>query len=365
MSTVRAPVAVFSFRRSFPSVVLVLFAAIAGLSAMWLWQRSFTAESLDTPAVPPDGVSDRVAVHSLGRLEPASRILELAPESGNEGATIRELLVREGQDVVAGATLAILDNQTRREASVREARAALNAAQARLAQVRAGARAGDLAAQQAAVSLTEQQAMVARRELARAKELHERKALTIEELDTKQWELDRILIEQQRAAGLLASLREIRDTDVEVAAAEVARAEALLAFAETQLSSATLRAPVDGRILRIHNRPGERLSTDGVIELGDVRQMQAVAEVFEADVSLIQEGFKADVLVDGSGDVLQGTVVEIGQIVARKVVLTNDPVSDTDARVVEVRVNLDAESSARVARLSNSRVEVTIHLTPQ
>lgn len=365
MSIVRVPAAVFPSRRSLAAVLLVCFSAFAGLSAIWLWQRSFTASTSETAALPADGASDRVAVHSLGRLEPASRILELAPESGNEGATIRELLVREGQDVAEGATLAILDNQTRREASVREARAALAAAQARLAQVKAGAKVGDLAAQQAAVSLAEQQAMVARRELARAKELHDRKALTIEELDTKQWELDRILIEQQRAAGLLASLREIRDTDVEAAAAEVARTEALLAFAETQLSAATLRAPVDGRILRIHNRPGERLSTDGVIELGDVRQMQAVAEVFEADVSLIQEGFKADVVLDGSGDLLQGTVVEIGQMVARKVVLTNDPVSDTDARVVEVRVSLDAESSARVARLSNSRVEVTIHLTPK
>lgn len=365
MSTVRAPAAVFLFRRSLLAGLLVLFAAVSGLAAMWLWQRSFTGQSIESPAVPPVSVPDRVAVHSLGRLEPASRILELAPESGNEGATIRELLVHEGQDVAAGATLAILDNQTRREASVKEARATLSAAQARLAQVKAGARAGDLAAQQASVSLAEQQATVARRELARAKELHERKALTIEELDTKQWELDRILIEQQRAAGLLASLSEIRDTDVAAAVAEVDRAAALLAFAETQLNAATMRAPVAGRILRIHNRPGERLSTDGVIELGDVRQMQAVAEVFEADVSLIQEGFRADVIVDGSGEGLRGTVVEIGQMVARKVVLTNDPVSDTDARVVEVRVNLDAESSARVARLSNSRVEVTIHLTQQ
>jgi HlyD family secretion protein len=99
-----------------------------------------------------------------------------------------------------------------------------------------------------------------------------------------------------------------------------------------------------------------------VLELGDVREMQAVAEVFEADVSLLREGLSAEVVVDGSGDRLTGRVVEIGHLVARKVVLTNDPVSDTDARVVEVRVSLDAESSARVARLSNARVEVKISL---
>jgi HlyD family secretion protein len=49
--------------------------------------------------------------------------------------------------------------------------------------------------------------------------------------------------------------------------------------------------------------------------------------------------------------------------VARKSVLTNDPVSDTDARVVEVRVTLAPQSAARVVRLANARVEVTIDIT--
>jgi HlyD family secretion protein len=43
-------------------------------------------------------------------------------------------------------------------------------------------------------------------------------------------------------------------------------------------------------------------------------------------------------------------------------VLTNDPVSDTDARVVEVRIDLKSDQIESVARLSNARVEVTILL---
>jgi HlyD family secretion protein len=87
--------------------------------------------------------------------------------------------------------------------------------------------------------------------------------------------------------------------------------------------------------------------------------MQAVAEVFEGDVGLLSTGQGATVIVDGTRDELRGTIVELGSIVARKVVLTNDPVSDTDARVVEVRVQLEPSSSRRVERLSNARVEVT------
>lgn len=365
MSILQAPVAAHPLRRpALAAALALLLVAIATPATLWLWKNHLASSAPNQPSQNPIATDPRVAVHALGRLEPASRILELAPESGNEGATLRELLVHEGQDVPAGATLAVLDNHTRREASVAEAHAALSAAKAKLAQVKAGPKAGDVAAQEAALALTQQQIRVARRELDRAQELHQRKALTIEELDTKQSELDQLTIEQQRAAALLDSLREIRETDVQAAAAEVDRAQAVLASAETQLNASTLRAPVAGRILRIHVRPGERLAQDGVMELGDVRQMQAVAEVFEADVSLLATGLKADVVVDGSGDKLEGTVVEIGQVVARKVVLTNDPVSDTDARVVEVRINLTPDSSARVARLSNSRVEVTIHLNP-
>jgi HlyD family secretion protein len=98
------------------------------------------------------------------------------------------------------------------------------------------------------------------------------------------------------------------------------------------------------------------------MELGNVRQMQAVAEVFEADIPILRVGMESEIKVDASGELLRGWIADIGHIVARKAVLTNDPVSDTDARVVEVRIQLDADTTERVARLSNARVEVRIHL---
>ena len=53
-------------------------------------------------------------------------------------------------------------------------------------------------------------------------------------------------------------------------------------------------------------------------------------------------------------------MVHVGWQVGRRVVLDNDPVKDTDARVVEVRVKLDPAAAERVARLSYARVEVRI-----
>jgi HlyD family secretion protein len=65
-------------------------------------------------------------------------------------------------------------------------------------------------------------------------------------------------------------------------------------------------------------------------------------------------------LFTGGAEPLKGEVAEIGMIVAKKDVLANDPVADTDARIVEVRVKLEPEAASTVQRLSNARVEVTI-----
>ena len=87
--------------------------------------------------------------------------------------------------------------------------------------------------------------------------------------------------------------------------------------------------------------------------------MYAVAEVYEADVARVRNGQLAHARLSGSSLVVRGTVEEIGLIVARKDVLNNDPVSDTDARVVEVRVRLDDVDGGRVAGFSNARCEIT------
>jgi HlyD family secretion protein len=212
------------------------------------------------------------------------------------------------------------------------------------------------------VNLAESQSKVAARDLNRAKELHARQAISIELVDQRQWDYDRLQLEQRRAAGTLESLKEIRNVDIAVAEQEVAGARASVARTQADVDASVVVTPAAGRILKIHTYPGEKISERGVLELGNVLRMQAVAEVFEADVSLVRLGMTARISIDSSGHQIDGKVIEIGNLVSRKVVLTNDPVSDTDARVVEVRIDLKSDQIESVARLSNARVEVTILL---
>jgi HlyD family secretion protein len=351
-------------------VVAIAFVGLAacGLAA-WPqprgWLEAIVLPITTVESAPVAGPAVQRLVHAIGRLEPRGTVLSIAVPSGNDGARIDRLLVAEGQDVAAGEVVAVLDGVARREATVREAEARVATCEARLAQVRAGAKPGDIAAQEALVERMEAQREVAARELERARPLVARGVLTAEQFDTRRLALDTAVIDCHRARDQLASLREVRDVDVRMQEAEVAAAVAGLGRAKADLEAASVRSPVGGRVLRIHARPGERPGDAGVLDLGDVAHMEAVAEVFEGDLPDVRMGQGAEVEVTGSGMLLRGEVVRVGMLVARKDVLSNDPVSDTDARVVEVRIALDPQDVPHVEGLANARIAASIDVGPQ
>lgn len=337
--------------------VFMILGGVLGASVA----RQLAATDVRPSSQSTDAVDSRVTfVHALGRLEPAGTVLKISPRSGNDGARVEKLRVHEGDDVDAGSIVAVLDNEPARRATLAEAEARRNLAQVRLDQVKAGAKAGDIAAQSLLVDINAEQLRVAERDLTRAHELVSKKALTMEQLEGKQWAVDKARLEHRRAEELLKSIREVREIDVRVAERDLASAEAAVHRAEIDLEATFVRAPSAGRVLKVLTHEGEKIGDQGLLEFGDVLHMQAVAEVFEADIVQLSVGLKATIKVDCLNEPISGEVIEIGHRVARKVVLTNDPVSDTDARVVEVRLKIEADQIERVTRLANARIEVTI-----
>lgn len=135
-------------------------------------------------------------------------------------------------------------------------------------------------------------------------------------------------------------------------------ARAMLARAEADLELALVRSPIDGRILKVHVRPGERVAIDGIVEIGATDAMYVVAEVYESDIERVLVGARAVATTPSMKTELLGTVEEIGWRVGKMDVLDTDPATKTDARVVEVKIRLD--DSAKVARMTNMQVEVRI-----
>ncbi len=318
--------------------------------------RSTTAEKTSTAAASPDSFD----VGALGRIEPQSEVINVNAPSVMEPPVVEKLLVKVGDHVHAGQVLAILDSHLREQADVEGAKASVLLAERRLAQVKAGAKAGDIAAQEALIAGTTERLRLAEKQLDRYRKLRESKALSEDDLDIRRTDVDVLQRELRQHESTLTALREIRPVDIEHAEAEVTRARALLQRAEADLEISFLRSPIDAEILRIHCQIGERIGDDGLLDLGDTRQMDVVAEVHESDILKVKLHQPATVFLRNLNQTLNGRVIEVGRIVGRKDVLSSDPVDDTDARVVEVRVRLDDEHGRRVSGMSYARVEVTI-----
>lgn len=146
--------------------------------------------------------------------------------------------------------------------------------------------------------------------------------------------------------------------DAAETAATVARADLDRARAELDLSVVT--SPIDGEVLKIHTRTGERVGPEGIAELGRTQEMYAVAEVYETDIRFVKVDQRATIKSPALAQPLSGKVERIGRKVGKMDVLSADPAAKTDARVVEVQIRLD--DHAAVAGLTNLQVEVELEL---
>ena len=122
-------------------------------------------------------------------------------------------------------------------------------------------------------------------------------------------------------------------------------ATASLEQAEADLETAYVRAPSDGKILKLKLRPGERIGQESLLEMGATDSMMALIEVYETEVRKINVGQQVLVTSPALEQPLQGVVESISQIVQRQELVDSTPAALTDARVVEVWVALDLPSS--------------------
>lgn len=161
------------------------------------------------------------------------------------------------------------------------------------------------------------------------------------------------------------AIEEVRPVDIQQSETEVDTALAAVAQAQADLESAYVRAPVAGRILKIHTRAGETIDEkQGIAELGQTAQMIVVAEVYESDIRKVRLGQRVTITSEGKAfeGELRGTVSQIGLQIGKKDILNTDPAADVDSRVVEVNVRLNQEDGKRVAGLTYSKVMVEILL---
>ncbi|MBD6614628.1 HlyD family efflux transporter periplasmic adaptor subunit [Komarekiella sp. 'clone 1'] len=372
-----------------------------GLVSFYSFSPFWSKPKVQTPpANPPKAVTPvKVAVTALGRLQPEGEITSLSAPNSNSGVRVDRLLVKEGDEVRAGQVLAYLEDYTRSTAALQQALDKLQVAKAKLAQVKSGAKTGDINAQEAAIATLEsqfkgdiatQEATIARiqaqvnnaqAENDRYQQLYRQGAIAASVADTKALELttaqqqlteaqatlkrtqDTFQEQQKQAQAQLNSISEVRTVDVEVAQADVNSAVTSIRQAKADQELTYIKSPINGKILKIHAKTGEVITNTGFAEIGKTSQMYVIAEVYQTDVQKVRVGQKATITSTAFTGVLQGTVKEIGWQVDKQSIFSLNPGSDTDRRIVEVKISIDNPAdSERVARLTNLQVDVAIQI---
>ncbi|MBH8553685.1 ABC exporter membrane fusion protein [Nostocaceae cyanobacterium CENA357] len=382
----------------------IILAASITLATGLIYLSSFPPtkfrSQVETPPAKPATVTPvKVAVTALGRLQPDGEVTTLSAPSSTNGIRVERLMVQQGEQVKAGQVLAYLEDYTRATAALQQALDKLQVAKAKLAQVKSGAKPGDINAQKAAIASLEsqfkgdvatQEATInrlqaevdnAQTENERYQQLYKQGAIAASVADTKALQLktaQQQLVEAKaalnrtqntyqdqikEAQARLNSIKEVRTVDVELAQADVKSAVTSIKQAKADQELTYIKSPINGKVLKIHARAGEVIDSTGFAEIGKISQMYVVAEVYQTDVQKVRVGQKAIISSSAFPGKLQGTVREIGWQVDKQSIFSLNPRSDTDRRIVEVKISIDNPAdSQRVARLTNLQVDVAIQL---
>ena len=265
--------------------------------------------SKNSASVSSEAVARPEAVAALGQLEPAGDVRRLAaPTAGVAGTPrIERLLVDEGAVIRRGQVLASFDTKAGLEA--------------------------DLAAVEADLASLEDEIALQKLEVSRYSRAATWGAASLVQLEARKEDLVRTEGRREQA---------------------LARRQGLL----VDLEESELVSPLDGLVLEIHAREGERPGSDGVMDIGASQRMQARIEVYESDIAQINLEQQVQLTSENGGfsGQLSGRVIQISPRVQQRDVLSTDPTGDADARVVEVLVALDDADVRRVIRLAGLKV---------
>jgi HlyD family secretion protein len=335
-----------------------VIAVAAGAGAFLLESRTGKRVAQPEPvsAAAPSGTS--AAVGCIGRVEPEGGVIVVAaaPVLGRT-PVIARLLVKEGQMVVPGQIIAVLESLPDLESAVTQADAHVAVAQTRLAQSQAGARAGDVAALKSDLARLQMESNAAQQELERAEALARKDFVPRIQVDSAR-------LKSQEAQGLLEaarhrleSLTEVRDSDLNLAKAELAATQADRERARVERSAGMIRSPAKGWIIQLMARVGEAVGPGGVVTLADTSRMNVVAEIYETDIARVHPGQKATVSSESLPSPIHGVVGWISPQIDT-LNLPVDPSAPPEQRVYQARIQIDHPEL--LAHRINSKVNVLI-----
>jgi HlyD family secretion protein len=285
------------------------------------------------------------SVVATGKIEPITKVEIKSKASG----IVKRLLVDAGDTVKTGQVLAELDREEI-QARVREARAALEAAEANFRATQADMERAKVDALGPDVPLLE-------RAYERAKKMAGDGVVSQSALD-----------EAQRAYEMAVNKREMARANMTVskakqaqASAQVAQQRANLERAEEEFRNSTIVAPIDGLVLSRNVEMGDAVSSilvlgssaTLVMTLGDTKEVYVKGKVDESDIGKVFLGQPARIKVESFKDkTFNGKVTKISPMGTEK----------DNVTTFEVRVSIDnASGELKAAMTANAEIILEEH----
>jgi HlyD family secretion protein len=247
------------------------------------------------------------------------------------GSVLVELKVRDGQKVKKDEVVAVLSNFAKADVSLRMAEADLAKLQQTYDLVLQGTRRAEIALQEATLKSSIEQNKLDALQRARASKPPDVKEIEASIADQG--------LERQKAR--VALLKTTLENDLAQHKIDTANTQARLDSAKRSKEDALVRSPLDGVVVQIFARQGERVPPVGILKIVDMNQLRVLADVDELHVSRIKPGGKVEITFRGNNDVYKGTVERVAPTVKRMQRVEPDGGSSTDARVVQVEIKID------------------------
>ncbi len=260
------------------------------------------AKTAEEEKAAAEKVESPYAAIANGKVDIEGGIIQIA---ARRGGVVREVLVQEGDRVVAGQILARQEDD--------EPRLALQTANA------------DLASAESQLRLIQVDIRAARREYERMERLAATNFVAAQRLD------------QARDAIAQAEAR----LGSQQATVQTARARRDQAAYDVELT--IIRSPSAGRIVRRYANPGAGASTLNVSNMFDLEPDApriARAEIVESDIPNVADGQQVEITPEGDpSKVYVGTVMRRAAVFGARKLASDDPSQRSDERVVEVVVS--------------------------
>tara|TARA_Y100001968_G_scaffold54107_2_gene45225 strand:+ start:8988 stop:9902 length:915 start_codon:yes stop_codon:yes gene_type:complete len=284
----------------------ILFFPLSGmLNSCSRNQKKITVDKL----LIEENISSLKAVAALGKLSPSGEIRKLAAPITQFGSSPRltALFVKEGEFVNKGTILAEFENRKKLSA--------------------------DLEALENLILANN------------------------EEINLKQEQIKRYQLAADNKVYSEVLLSQRKDELIKLKKQKISNI-AEKTIVEIDLFNSQLKSPIDGYILSINTRVGERSNNEGILEIGSNQKMQALIEVYESDINRVFIDQDVILISENGGfkNKLKGRVIRISPRVKQRQVLSTDPTGDADARIIEVLVDLDNNSIELVKNFAGMKV---------